>query len=218
MLLVGGLVLNFVVTAFHPSTEDPNDHPAAFAEYAADGGWKAVHLGQFAAAVVVVAGLVALYRALARTEVVDTVALLALAGAIATTAAVAVLQAIDGIALKQTVDAWASAAPAEKADAFRDAEVVRWIEWGANAFFRLLEGVTLVLYGLAIVRSAIVPSVLGWVAAVVGGGYLVVGVIVGYEGFSDAALIVGGTMDALFLVLAIGIAISGWRRPSSRSA
>jgi hypothetical protein len=104
-LLLAGSILLQVVTAFHPSREDPNDHPAVFAEYADAGAWEAVHFGQFGAALIVVAGLVVLYRVLdvsagARLPVL---AQLALAGAIATAAAVAVLQAIDGVALKQAV-------------------------------------------------------------------------------------------------------------------
>jgi hypothetical protein len=134
-LLLAGSILLQVVTAFHPSREDPNDHPAVFAEYADAGAWEAVHFGQFGAALIVVAGLVVLYRVLdvsagARLPVL---AQLALAGAIATAAAVAVLQAIDGVALKQAVDSWASASGAGKANAFHDAEVVRWTEWGRTA-------------------------------------------------------------------------------------
>lgn len=206
------MVLNFTVSAFHPSTEDPNDHPAVFAEYAASDAWKLVHVGQFAAALVVVAGLIVLYRALERTGADNTLARLAVSGAIATTAAVAVLQAIDGVALKQAVDAWANAAQPEKAVAFRDAETLRWTEWAANSYFRLLQGVTVLLYGLAVARSAIVPRWLGWVGVVAGLGYIAVGVIVGNEGFSDASLIGGTATDLLFFIVATGIAITGWRR------
>jgi len=40
------------VTSFHASHENPNDHQAVFAEYAASDNWIAVHLGQFAAGLV----------------------------------------------------------------------------------------------------------------------------------------------------------------------
>jgi hypothetical protein len=211
-LLVAGMFFNFIVSAFHPFTEDPNDHPAVFAQYAADDSWKAVHFGQFASGVIVVAGLIVLYQTLARTGRVDTLARLAVAGAVATLAAVAVLQAIDGVALKQAVDAWANAPGSEMAAAFRDAETVRWMEWGANSYFRLLQGITVLLYGLAVAWSAIASRWLGWIGVVAGLGYMAVGVIVGYEGFSDASLNVGSAMDLLFFIVAAGIAAAGWRR------
>jgi hypothetical protein len=44
-LLVGGLLLNVVVTLFHPSG-DEDDHEAIFTEYADSGAWVAIHLGQ----------------------------------------------------------------------------------------------------------------------------------------------------------------------------
>lgn len=61
-LLVAGSILVQAVTAFHPSREDPNDHPAVFAEYADADGWEVVHFGQFGAALIVIGGLVVLYR------------------------------------------------------------------------------------------------------------------------------------------------------------
>src|SRR3954451_18732632 len=51
-LLVGGLLLEVVAEIFHPSRQDPNDHPAVFAEYAQSKDWIAVHFGQFAAILV----------------------------------------------------------------------------------------------------------------------------------------------------------------------
>src|SRR4029450_10149691 len=58
-LLLAGQVLYIVVTQFHAGG-DANDHPAIFAVYADSGIWKAVHIGQFACAAILLAGLVAL--------------------------------------------------------------------------------------------------------------------------------------------------------------
>jgi hypothetical protein len=58
-LLLAGQVLYIVVTQFHAGG-DANDHPAIFAVYAGSGIWKAVHVGQFACAAILLAGLVAL--------------------------------------------------------------------------------------------------------------------------------------------------------------
>ena len=44
--VIGSVVL-FIATMLHPMSADPNDPPAAFAEYAADARWVGSHLGQF---------------------------------------------------------------------------------------------------------------------------------------------------------------------------
>ena len=58
-LLLAGQMLYIVITQFHAGG-DANDHPAIFAVYAGSGIWKAVHVGQFACAAILLAGLVAL--------------------------------------------------------------------------------------------------------------------------------------------------------------
>ena len=59
MLLLVGQLLYIVVTQFHTGG-DANNHPAIFAAYAASGIWTAVHVGQFAAMAILLAGLLAL--------------------------------------------------------------------------------------------------------------------------------------------------------------
>src|SRR5512138_2738501 len=48
----------------HPAREPANSHAAVFAEYASSTNWTLVHLGQFAGMLVIIAGLLVLYRAL----------------------------------------------------------------------------------------------------------------------------------------------------------
>jgi hypothetical protein len=62
-LLLVGQLLYIVVTQFHTGG-DANNHPEIFAEYADSGIWKAVHVGQFASAAILLAGLFALFFAL----------------------------------------------------------------------------------------------------------------------------------------------------------
>ena len=62
-LLLVGQLLYIVVTQFHTGGE-ANDHPVIFAAYAASGLWTAVHVGQFAAMAIVLAGLLTLVFAL----------------------------------------------------------------------------------------------------------------------------------------------------------
>ena len=140
---LAGVVIAIVSTAIHPSSEDPANHLLVFAEYASDDSWIAVHIGQFAGVIMVFAGgFVALYRLLVQSESsMDSIlAWIGLALAIMTASAFAVLQAVDGIALKMAVDSWVAAPPEEKAITFRVAEGIRFIEYGTNSIFRILQG------------------------------------------------------------------------------
>jgi hypothetical protein len=102
-----GVVLLALAELLHPSREDPNDHPAVFAEYAQSDSWIAVHLAQFFAVLLVIGGLIALHGSLREgSGAVRVVARLAVASAVATAAAFTVLQAVDGVALKRAVDVW----------------------------------------------------------------------------------------------------------------
>ncbi len=62
-LLLVGQLLYIMVTQLHAGGV-ANDHPAIFAAYAASGIWTAVHVGQFAAVAILLAGLLALFFAL----------------------------------------------------------------------------------------------------------------------------------------------------------
>ncbi|HEX6122856.1 MAG TPA: hypothetical protein VFY89_06840, partial [Ktedonobacterales bacterium] len=97
-LLLVGQLLYIVVTQFHADGV-ANDHPAVFAEYAASGSWTAVHLGQFAAMAILLAGLLALFYALdVQAEMARWAGRFGAASAVAALALYGVLQAVDGVA------------------------------------------------------------------------------------------------------------------------
>src|SRR4051812_26771012 len=127
-LLLVGQVLYVLVTLLHTGGE-ANNHPAIFTAYAGSGIWTAVHLGQFAAMAILVAGLLALFVVL---DVQDGTARLAglfgTASAVTALALYGALQAVDGVANKQTDIAWVSAPDAENVARFASAEAIRWVE------------------------------------------------------------------------------------------
>jgi len=217
-LLIGGLLLSQVATMFHPGQQDPNDHPAVFAEYAASSDWIWVHFAQWASVLVLLSGFVVLYEVI-RAHRADSVLLLLALGAVGTTAAaITVNMAVDGVALKHAVDAWAGAAPAERSARFAAAETVRWLEWAANSFFAVLLGLTIALFGVIIVRDSILPRWLGWAGVLSGACLLASGVIVAYDGFTSSPL--GLIASVLFLVMAGGMIVAGVRQrhtPTARS-
>src|SRR5207245_5598800 len=105
-----GTVLLFGATLLHPLGADPNDAPAAFAEYATDRLWVWTHLGQFLGFALLMAGLAAFGSTFA-SGAAAAWARIGVIGAAATVAVAAALQAVDGVALKAVVERWAAAAP-----------------------------------------------------------------------------------------------------------
>ena len=215
-LLLGGLVAEFVVTSFHAAHENPNDHRAVFAEYAASDNWIAVHLGQFAAGLVVIAGIITLLRALRPTTGPASFSRVAEGAAILTASTIVVLQGIDGFTLKHAVDSLA-ASPVEMHDAaFHDAEIVRWIEWAAAGYFRITLGITVVLLSVAVVRTRALPRWSAPLALLAGFSFIADGIAVGTDGFT------GGVPNlvawAAFILFAVIATIAAWWRGRSDRA
>ncbi len=216
-LMAGGFLLNVILTAsLHPSGEE-DDHPAIFTKYADSGTWIAVHLGQFIGVLVTLSGLLVLYRVLRGADRSSLLAQLAAAAAVATAAIWAVLQGLDGVGLKQAVDSWASASGAEKTIRFANAETVRWLEWGFQSYFRILLGLTLALFGTAILTSHRVAGWLGWTALAAGLCSVIVGVDVGYNGLASALQdVLGIAIFILVLLFAVGVLVTGVREHNQR--
>ncbi|WP_418607328.1 hypothetical protein [Georgenia sp. SUBG003] len=211
--IVVGLVLQVVMGLLHPSRADPNDSAAAFAEYARSDAWTAVHMGQFIRTLLIVIGLVAVSRHLAR-QVGGAGAAAVVAGlaAVLVAAVFAVQMAVDGVALKGAVDTWVGAAEADRQAAFLAAEAVRWTEKGLSAFFQLLNGIALLTLGLAMVLGRLFPRWLGWVGVIAGLGALPGSVVVAYTGFSATAALVLQPAAVLGAVFLIGTAVVMWRK------
>ena len=132
---------------------------------------------------------------------------------VATAAVWAVLQAVDGITLKQAVDAWVAADGPEKAVRFADAETVRWTEWGAQSYFRLLLGGALLLTGAAVLTTRLLAGWVGWIAVLAGILSVAVGVDVAYDGLdSSIQRIAVPAFQVAMLVFAIGVVATAARR------
>jgi hypothetical protein len=214
-LLLVGQLLYIVVTLLHTGGE-ANDHPAIFAAYAASGDWTVVHLGQFAAMAILLAGLLALFYAL------DTQAAPArwagrfgAASAVAALALYGVLQAVDGVANTQADAAWVSAPAAEKAARFASAEAIRWIEWGLRSYQNYALGLAVLLFAAALMWTAWVPRPIAFLMALSGLTYLVQGWVVGTEGFSQTmsnAIVLAYVLDVAWMIWLLVVA---WRMPDS---
>jgi hypothetical protein len=183
-LLLAGQLLYIVVTQFHVGG-DANDHAAIFADYAASGIWEAVHVGQFASAAILLAGLFALFFALeVQAGPARWAGRLGAASAVVALALYGVLQAVDGVGNKQVDQAWVTAGDAEKASRFASAEAMRWLEWGVRSYFDFALGLALLLFAAAVVRTAGLARPIAYLMGLSGLAYLVQGWVVGTDGFS----------------------------------
>jgi Domain of unknown function (DUF4386) len=217
---LAGLVIIIVSTLFHASSEDLMDNPVVFAVYAESDTWIAAHIGQFAGVVLVfVGGFVALFRLLVKSEsgMASALAWFGLVAAILTASTFTILQAVDGIALNIAVDTWYAIPPSaadseeEKAIAFRVAEGIRWTEIGINSYNRILQSVVSLIFGVAIVRSALLSRWIGVVGIIAGAVTVIAGVGVAYVGFAPLPIVGDVSIFISFAWIAI-LGIFLWRK------
>ncbi len=217
ILLFIGLVLSDVLQYLHPGGGPTYED--TFANYAASAQWAAIHLGQFVGEAILLAGLIVLFFALNLSE--GTPHWLGLFGAISAGVALAlagVLYAVDGVALKQAVDAWVSAPAAEQGARFASAETIRWLEWGTNSYWNLMQGLALVLFAIAVVWTARVPRMIGYMMGLSGMAFFIVSWLVGTEGFTSATTLPNYAAYTFLFVLTIWLLIVAWGKQGAPKA
>lgn len=206
---VGSLLL-LVGTFLHPMDADPHDAVAAFTEYAADHLWVASHLTQLAGIALMVAALLILAKRI-EEESGSAWARLGSGGAIASLAVAAALQAVDGVALKVMVDAWAAAPAEHKMIAFQGAFAVRQVEVGLASMLGLLFGVTITLYGIALLAGRSIPKWMGAVAIMGGVPTAAGGLAIAYTGFSGLAMSINMPANCVLLLWMLALGLIMWR-------
>ena len=205
-----GTLLLAVGTILHPMQADPADATAAFAEYAEDSLWVASHLAQFLGIVGLGAALVALAMIIDRGRA-SAWARIGAFGAAASIATAAALQATDGVALKVTVDRWAAATGDARLYAFEAAFAVRQIEIGLASLLSVLFGVTILVFGGALIFSRLFGSWLGWLALIGGSATFASGIAQAYTGFAPTAMMMSMSASLVLLVWAVALAVVMWR-------
>jgi hypothetical protein len=202
-LLLAGQLLYIVITQMHAGG-DANNHPAIFATYARSGIWTAVHVGQFAATAILLAGLFALSSALdSQAGAPRWAARFGAAAAAVALAVYGVVMAVDGVALKQAVNAWASAPDAEKAARFASAEAIRWIEWGARSYQNFTLGLALLLIAAAVGQTAGLPRPITYLMGLSGLTHLTQGWVAGTDGFThthDVLIVLAWVLNLAWMI------------------
>jgi hypothetical protein len=223
-LMVIGFVALPIAGAFHP--DGPlNDHRAVFTEYARSVGWTADHVAFFAAYALTIAGLVVLFYALDLTSGMPRqLSRLGIAAAGAALALSAVRFAVDGVVLKRAVDAWIRAPDAEKPARFASAELARWIEEATVSYQSYLLAAAALLLGIVILATARIPRVIGYLLIIGGFAYLVLGWLVGENGFAAAGAVPSYAAQFAQLIWSVCLFVVAWRvrnsttQPPSRQA
>jgi len=123
-------------------------------------------------------------------------------------------QAVDGIALKLTVDSWA----ADKEILFLATFAVRQIEIGLASILALLFGITVTIFGIALVSDGSFPKWLDWLAILGGIPVAGAGFVMAYTGFSDLAMTINLSGTSLTLVWMLVVGVWMWRLASAKSA
>jgi hypothetical protein len=203
---IAGAIIAIVSTLFHATGEDPSNQVLEFMAYANSGSWTAVHIGQLVGVIMVFSGgFVALCRLLVQSEagIASILAWIGLALAIMTASAFAVLQAVDGIANKMAVDSWVAAPPEEKAITFTVAEGIRFIEYGANSIFRILQGTVAVIFGITILKSNLLNKWICGAGVVIGAATIYAGLEVAQLGFVGPTTVIGISMIIYFIWVGI---------------
>jgi hypothetical protein len=208
---ISGALFLFAGTYLHPMNADPNVPSAAFTEYAADHHWVASHLMQLLGIAMMVAALILLSRRMAGGPT-DAAAILGTAGAVASLAVAAALQAVDGVALKAMVNAWALASGREKEVLFQAAFAVRQIEIGLASIASLLFGLTVSIYGIALLTDPRLPKWLGFMAIAGGAPTAIAGIVIAYTGFSGLAMAINMPAGSLLLFWMVALGIYVWKR------
>ena len=201
---LAGAPILFVATLLHPMSADPNDAPAAFAEYAASGTWVATHLGQFAGFALLCAALVGVAAAM-EAGAPAAWARLGAVGAAVSIAGAAALQAVDGVALKLAVDRWARATDAARKRAFEAAFAVRQVEVGVASLLSIVAGATVTTFAVAMLVGRRFPTWVGAIGLLAGLATLAAGVAQAYTGFSALAMLL--SMPAGCVVMAWGMIV-----------
>jgi len=207
---IAGSALLVVGTYLHPVPTDPNDAVAAFTEYAADQLWIASHLMQLAGVTLMLVALIVL----AQLQEVRAGAVwysVASGGAIACLAVATALQAVDGIALKRIVNVWLTAPIAQKGAAFYAALAVRQVEVGLASTLSLLLGLTVTLYGLAMLGDGAFPRWLAGLAVLGGTATAVSGVVMAYTAFSALEMMISMPASWVLLLWIVMTGVWMWR-------
>ena len=95
---------------------------------------------------------------------------------------------------------------------------VRQIEVGLASIMSLLFGLTICVYGVALISDRNFVTWLGWLAIIGGIPTAIGGVVIAYTGFSGLAMSINMPASLLLVIWIIALGVVFWRRDADESA
>lgn len=206
---IAGAVMGMVGNLAHPATPAASEDPEGLVQTVAGSGvWVPDHLVILLGLILMLGGLVAISHSI-RGGLPGAMARLGYIAAVGGVTVGLILLIIDGVAAKHLAETWAVAPPEERPAALHAFLAEEAINFALGTLFYILfAGVTFMLFGLAVAWSRVYPRWLGWVVVVAGLGSVVVGLVQGHVGETNAVTripsIVFPTVITLWLV-AMGV-------------
>ena len=200
VLAIVGPVLGLLGNILHPPPSGLGEGAEGLlAGAAASGPWVPIHLIAILGAMLGTGGLLVLSRSIT-DEPGASFAYLAAASALLAQLLFTTFMVVDGHAVKPIGDAYAAAAPGDRAQVLATGEAVFRISIALGfAWQAQFVGITFLLYGLAVVFSDDYPTWLGWVTVLVGVGGLLA--VTGQLTFLQLSL----TFTILRILIAVGL-------------
>ena len=100
--------------------------------------------------------------------------------------------------------------------ALRVAEGIRWTEWGIQAYYRMLQGAVALIFGVAIIKSAVLSRWIGAVGIAAGAVGIAAGVVVAYVGFSSVRDPVADLWTLILYPWLVILGIFMWRKTRAK--
>ncbi len=101
---------------------------------------------------------------------------------------------------------------------FHTAFGVRQVEVGLASLMGLLFGLTVTVYGVALIVDTGYPKWVGWLGIIGGIPTAVAGVVIAYTGFSNLAMSINMPASSVVLVWMVIIGLVMWRRSNTAEA
>jgi hypothetical protein len=184
---IAGALVGMVGNLAHPTTPAASQDAEGLARTIANSGsWVPDHLVIVLGLIGMLGGLIAIARSIS-SGLPGALARLGSVAAVAGATVGLLLLSIDGVAAKHLAQAWTTAPPEEQAAALHALLAEEAINFALGTLFYILfAGVTFVLLGMAVAWSRVYPRWLGWMAVVAGAGSVMVGLVQGQVGETNA--------------------------------
>jgi hypothetical protein len=115
------------------------------------------------------------------------------------------------------VNAWVYAPDSDKAARFAVGEAVRWLEWGMRSYENFALGLAVLLFAIAVRRTARIPRGIAYFMGLSAVTYVVQGWVAGTDGFSPTQTLTIVLAELLNAVWMTWLLVVAWRTRDSEA-